>query len=337
MRSSVFRRIIVVLCLAALPLAILPSVSRAQISVGVSINLAPPALPVYVQPEVPAPGYIWAPGYWAWGPYGYYWVPGTWVAPPEPGLLWTPGYWGWSGGNYIWYPGYWGTQVGFYGGVNYGFGYSGHGYWGGEWRGGTFVYNSAVTNVTNVNVTNVYNRTVINQTVVNHVSFNGGPGGVVAQPTHSEAVFAQQHHVAPTPMQQEHVRMAQENPQLRASANGGRPAIAATARPGVFSGHGVIAARAAGGPVHAAPIHTAERPAGGERPGGSAAFNEHRNGAPPHPQEQFHAAARPEEHAPAPRAPQPEQRAPQQREAHANPHASREPARPQKDDKDHPR
>jgi len=31
-----------------------------------------------------------------------------------------------------------GPHIGFYGGVNYGFGY------GGEWRGGVFAYNSAV-------------------------------------------------------------------------------------------------------------------------------------------------------------------------------------------------
>jgi hypothetical protein len=48
-------------------------------------------LPVYDQPPIPEPGYIWTPGYWAWDDdSGYYWVPGTWVLPPEPALLWTP-------------------------------------------------------------------------------------------------------------------------------------------------------------------------------------------------------------------------------------------------------
>ena len=45
--------------------------------VGVSINIAPPVLPVYVQPACPGIGYIWTPGYWAWGSDDYYWVPGT--------------------------------------------------------------------------------------------------------------------------------------------------------------------------------------------------------------------------------------------------------------------
>ena len=42
----------------------------------------PPPLPNYTQPPPPADGYIWTPGYWAWGPAGYYWVPGAWVSRP---------------------------------------------------------------------------------------------------------------------------------------------------------------------------------------------------------------------------------------------------------------
>src|ERR1700690_73777 len=86
--------------------------SWAQVSIGVSIHVGPPALPVYVQPVCPAPGYIWTPGYWAYGPAGYFWVPGTWVMAPSVGVLWTPGYWGWGGGGYAWHSGYWGPHVG---------------------------------------------------------------------------------------------------------------------------------------------------------------------------------------------------------------------------------
>src|SRR5262249_20289954 len=76
-------------------------------------------------------GYIWTPGYWAYGDDGFFWVPGTWVLIPEPGLLWTPGYWGWDdGGFYVFHDGYWGLHVGFYGGIDYGFGYVGFGYQG---------------------------------------------------------------------------------------------------------------------------------------------------------------------------------------------------------------
>jgi len=96
--------------------------SFAQIGVGVSVRVGPPALPIYAQPICPGPGYMWTPGYWGWNDgAGYYWVPGTWVVAPV-GMLWTPGYWGWGGGLYAWHAGYWGPHVGFYGGINYGFG-----------------------------------------------------------------------------------------------------------------------------------------------------------------------------------------------------------------------
>ena len=103
--------------LLALLVPALPATSHAQIAVGVAVHIGPPALPVYVQPVCPAPGYIWTPGYWAYGPAGYFWVPGSWVLAPTPGLLWTPGYWGWGAGGYFWHGGYWGPHVGFYGGI----------------------------------------------------------------------------------------------------------------------------------------------------------------------------------------------------------------------------
>ena len=137
------------------------------------VDSPPPPIPTYDQPPVMAPGYMWTPGYWAWGDAGYYWVPGAWVLPPQPGYLWTPGYWGWNTIGFVWSPGYWGPRVGFYGGINYGFGYFGTGYAGGRWHGGRFFYNTAITRVNTRVVTNVYvNRTV----VVNnsHVSYNGG-------------------------------------------------------------------------------------------------------------------------------------------------------------------
>lgn len=76
-----------------------PAVTNAQVSVGVGIgiraSIAPPAIPVYEQPECPGDGYLWTPGYWAYDDAdGYYWVPGVWVMPPQVGFLWTPPYWG---------------------------------------------------------------------------------------------------------------------------------------------------------------------------------------------------------------------------------------------------
>ena len=230
------------LLLGVILLAI-PTASQAQVAVGVSVHIGPPVLPVYAQPVIPGPGYIWAPGYWAYGPDGYFWVPGTWVFPPVVGVLWTPGYWGWGGGLYVWHPGYWGPHVGFYGGINYGFGYTGVGFVGGYWRNGAYYYNRSVTNVNTTIIHNTYNTTVVNNnTTVSRVSYNGGTGGTTAQPTTNELAAARERHVAPTAVQTQHERSAGANRELLASANHGQPSVAATARPGVFKGQGVVAA-----------------------------------------------------------------------------------------------
>jgi len=218
----------------------LPVVSSAQIIL--SIGFAPPPLPVYQQPVCPSAGYIWTPGYWAYAQEGYFWVPGTWAMAPEPGLLWTPGYWGWNESAFVFNEGYWGPQVGFYGGVNYGFGYGGVGFEGGEWRNGAFFYNRSVSNVTNI--TNVYTKTVVINRTVN-VSYNGGAGGITVRPSAEEQKAASDKHSGPTSVQTQHVQAASTNHQLYESVNKGKPAIAATAKPGEFSGKGVVAAKAA--------------------------------------------------------------------------------------------
>lgn len=239
-----------------------PAAASAQIGVGVSVSFGPPLLPVYVQPPCPAAGYIWTPGYWAWAPgYGYYWVPGTWVLAPFQGALWTPGYWGWNRGAYFWNAGYWGPVVGFYGGINYGFGYPGYGYQGGYWRRGAFYYNRAVNNVRITNIRNVYNKTVINNVRVTRVSYNGGRGGITTRPTGVQLAAARQRRMALTPVQRQQESAARSHPMQRASVNHGRPAIVATPRPGVFTGRGVIRTRQAGTPYRAAPTRTTARPA----------------------------------------------------------------------------
>ena len=220
----------------------------------VAITIGPPALPVYEQPICPGDGYLWTPGYWYWDDdiSDYYWVPGTWVLAPEVGFFWTPGWWGWGGDAFLWHEGYWGPSVGFYGGINYGFGYFGVGFSGGRWDGGHFFYNRAVMNVDVTEIHNVYNETVVNNTV-NRVSFNGGNGGIDARPTAQEEAAARERHIAPVAAQTQHLQEARGNPQLRASVNHGKPPIAATAKPGEFSGHGVVAAREAGAPYKGAP------------------------------------------------------------------------------------
>jgi hypothetical protein len=257
MRNRFLRGLMPALALAAL--TAMPALASAGVFIGVSVNIAPPPLPVYVQPACPESGYLWVPGYWAWDDGAYYWVPGTWVLPPRVGFLWTPGYWGWDDGAYLWHAGYWGPHVGFYGGVNYGFGYDGDGFVGGYWRRDRFFYNRAVMHVGPTFVTNVYYHPVVYRTRYEHVSFNGGPGGIRARPSREQMAVEHEHHVAFTPLQERQQRMAFADRSLRADYNHGRPPIAATARPVMFHGHGVVAARAAGGPVHLAPARAAPR------------------------------------------------------------------------------
>jgi hypothetical protein len=301
----------------------------AAIDIGVSINIEPPELPVYEQPAIPAPGYLWTPGYWAWGGEDYYWVPGTWVLAPQPGYLWTPGYWGWGDGAYIWHGGYWGPHIGFYGGVNYGYGYTGNGFEGGEWRGGTFFYNRSAANIPgNVHITNVYNRTVINNVTVKRVSYNGGNGGIAAQPTPAQLAAEHERHLPPVAAQSHQQELARAEPQLHANANHGSPAIAATSRPGSFHGAGVVAAHgaaplaphaaapAAHGPAATAQSHPPARShASQAQPQAHSSRPEQPGGAGPA------GAAREHEPAPQPHAqPEPQQHA----EAHGG--AAHEPA-----------
>ena len=272
-RRSVSGLVLAVLMLTVSVLS-LSAASSAEIAIGIgiSVRIGPPALPVYAQPICPGPGYLWTPGYWAWSDVnGYYWVPGTWVVAPV-GMLWTPGYWGFAGGFYGWHAGYWGPHVGFYGGINYGFGYGGVGFAGGEWRGGAFFYNRAVLNVNVTNVRNVYNRTVIvNNT---HVAFNG-PGGIEARPTPQEEAYGREPHTAALGAQAEHEHAASQNRQLFASENHGRPAIAATARPGEFSGRNVARASAPGEPYREPKMSPQEaRGTPSDNHAGNRGFNE---------------------------------------------------------------
>lgn len=252
--------------LFALVMLTISAASFAQISVAITI--APPALPVYEQPLCPGEGYLWVPGYWAYA-YDvddYYWVPGTWVLAPEVGFLWTPGYWAWEGDGFLFHEGYWGPQVGFYGGIVYGFGYFGEGYDGGRWDHDRFFYNRSVNNVNITEIHNVYNTTIVNNTTVNRVSYNGGNGGINRRPTPQEEAAAHERHIPPVAVQTQHVQAARTNQQLRASVNLGKPPVAATPRPGAWNDHGVVPAREAGAPYRPPANRAASQPRTNEPP-----------------------------------------------------------------------
>jgi hypothetical protein len=125
---------------------------------------------------------------------------------------------------YVWHAGYWGPHIGFYGGVNYGFGYFGVGYVGGFWAGSVFRYNAAVTAVNTTVIRNVYvDRTVIHNTVVSRVSYNG-PNGITAHPTPQEQMAMREQHTPPLATQFQHQEAARADRAQYASVNHGQPA-----------------------------------------------------------------------------------------------------------------
>jgi len=231
-RAVRFLGLLVLCSVFSLVFAAQPQPARAAVSFGVSVGFGPPAIPYYVQPPAPDPNYIWSPGYWAYdgNSGGYYWVPGTWVPAPQPGLYWTPGYWGWNGNGYGWNPGYWGPVVGFYGGVNYGYGYYGNGYAGGRWRGNQFQYNTAISRVGGGIHSTYVDRGAVNSHW-NRVSYNGGRGGIAARANSGQVAAARERRVGPTAVQTQHQTYAAQNRANYSSVNHGRPATVAVPRP----------------------------------------------------------------------------------------------------------
>ena len=318
MRSAVLLSL--TLAVAAFFVFTVPAPVSAQVSVGISVGYAPPPLPQYNQPYATQPNMIWQPGYWGFGPYGYFWVPGTWVQAPQVGLLWTPGYWGWNNGQYGWYAGYWGQNVGYYGGVNYGYGYYGSGYRGGRWNGNSFQYNRSVTNVGgSIGSSNYYSDpgSYVNQNNLPRTSYNGGAHGLTARPSQAQIATEHQKTYPMTSAQTAHVAVAQSNRNYLDSVNHGTPSQTSVAKPLAANNHpaGYTAVKPQ---APAAAAKAAQR--------APAAPAQHAAAAPVQ-----HAAAAPVQHAAAPQqhaaAPQQHAAAPQQHAAPAaKPRPSAKPA-----------
>lgn len=202
------------------------------------VAIRPPPLPSYNQPPLPAEGYVWVSGYWAWRKSvpDFFWVPGTWVRPPEPGLLWTPPYWARAEGGYAFHGGYWAAEVGFYGGIQYGYGYNGDGYQGGRWEGDTFVYNKAVNNLGSIELKDVYDGAPPVISSPSRVSYNGGQRGAHGKPTRHQEQLANARHPEATPEQQKHFDLAAMDRSLYSKLNDGKPAVAGTQHAGELSG-----------------------------------------------------------------------------------------------------
>jgi hypothetical protein len=159
------------------------SASPDSLSSGtVSTDATPPPLPAEDQPTLPVDGYLWTPGYWYWRDRGYFWIPGAWVRPPQVGVLWTPAYWGTAGNVFVFHAGHWGPTVGFYGGVNYGYGYFGSGYTGGHWIGNSLVYNSAINHLNPAIAHHTYTESPPNQGSRGVVSYTAWPAAGAGGP-----------------------------------------------------------------------------------------------------------------------------------------------------------
>jgi hypothetical protein len=288
-----FKTLLLAATILASPLLLAtPNPAVAQSEIALTVQSAPPMLPVYAQPPMPEEGYIWTPGYWHWSQSAaYYWVPGTWILPPTAGMLWTPPYWAWADGAYLFHAGYWGPNVGYYGGVNYGYGYGGSGYQGGRWDGGNFIYNRSANNFGHVHVAHVYQQTVTPSNGT-RVSYAGGAHGLKAEPTAAEHSVEHDTHVPVTAQQTQHIEAAAKTPVLAASHNHGTPAIAATSHPAQFKGPGVVHAQPARAAQHAAPTAAAPRAAAPRAAAHPTAA------APPHPAVAHVAAAAPPAAAP---------------------------------------
>lgn len=79
--------------------------STAFAQISFNIVVAPPA-PMYEVVPVMQPGYVWAPGYWAWNNDRHVWVRGRTIVQRD-GYRWAPDRWVQQGGTYVRQPGRW--------------------------------------------------------------------------------------------------------------------------------------------------------------------------------------------------------------------------------------
>jgi hypothetical protein len=85
----------------ALMLLASSAVLAQRVSIGIGVNVGPayggyyaatpppPPPPVMYAPPMPAPGYVWVPGYYAYSANRYVWNAGYWSRPPHPRAKWV--------------------------------------------------------------------------------------------------------------------------------------------------------------------------------------------------------------------------------------------------------
>jgi hypothetical protein len=115
-----------VAALIALAAAYAPLPSMAQ-NVELYIGSAPPA-PLYERAPAVRRGYVWSPGYWAWGGHRHQWVPGSYIV-ERPGYVYAPPVWQQRGGRWYMQQGGWNPR-------NDGYGYGRQGFYDGRGHDG---------------------------------------------------------------------------------------------------------------------------------------------------------------------------------------------------------
>ena len=90
--------------------AVLGAGHAAFAQVSFNIQIGPPA-PLYEAVPVLAPGYVWAPGYWAWHGDRHVWVRGRSMY-QRVGYRWEPDMWEQRSTGYYRHPGRWEREDG---------------------------------------------------------------------------------------------------------------------------------------------------------------------------------------------------------------------------------
>jgi len=93
---------------AAASLALMATLSFAEVRVNVYVPVRPPVAIREVRPVYPGAGYVWIPGYHRWDGGSYVWVSGRWDHPPRRHARWVSGRWRHNRRHgYYWVEGRW--------------------------------------------------------------------------------------------------------------------------------------------------------------------------------------------------------------------------------------
>jgi WXXGXW repeat (2 copies) len=92
--------------------ALLACGGAAFAQVSFSIQIGPP-MPIYETVPIMAPGYVWAPGYWAWHEDRHVWIRGRSIV-HRTGYRWQPDVWEQRDNRYYRHPGKWEHDPGYH-------------------------------------------------------------------------------------------------------------------------------------------------------------------------------------------------------------------------------